>query len=59
MCAALGVQGATLRRAKTDRKPHEPEGVDGPEGAFELERVEYETGGALGPEEATPEELEP
>ena len=38
---------------------YEPEGAGGPEGAFELERAEHETGGAFGPEEATSEELEP
>ena len=29
-------------------EPHEPEGAGGSEGAFELERVERETGGVLG-----------
>ena len=40
-------------------KQHEPERACEPEGAFELERVEHETGGTFGPEGATSEELEP
>ena len=48
---------AALKEPKS--KQHESEGVGGPEGAFELERVEHETGGAFGSEGATSEELEP
>ena len=42
-----------------ESEQHKPEGAGEPEGAFELERVEHETGGALGPEGATSKELEP
>ena len=42
-----------------ESEPHEPEGAGGSEGAFELEKVEYEAGGVFGPEGATSEELEP
>ena len=33
-----------------ESKQHEPQGAGEPESAFELERVEHETGGAFGPE---------
>ena len=42
-----------------ESEQHEPEGAGGSEGAFELERVENETGEVFGPEGATSEELEP
>ena len=42
-----------------ESEQHEPEGAGGPEGAFELKRVEHETGGGFGPERATSEQLEP
>ena len=42
-----------------ESEQHEPEEAGEPEGAFELERVEHETGGAFGSERATSEELEP
>ena len=42
-----------------ESEQHEPEEAGGLEGAFELERVEHETGGVFGPEGATSEELEP
>ena len=38
---------------------HDPGGVSGAEGPFALERVEHETGIAVGPEGATSEEFEP
>ena len=42
-----------------ESEQYEPEGAGEPEGAFELERVEHETGGAFGPEGATSEKPEP
>ena len=42
-----------------ESEQHEPEGAGESEDAFELERVEHETGGAFGPEGATVEELQP
>ena len=42
-----------------ESEQHEPEGAGEPEGTFELERVEHETGEAFGPERANSEELEP
>ena len=47
------------RRRADMAEQHEPEGAGGSEDAFELERVEHETGGVFGPEGATSEELEP
>ena len=41
-----------------ESEQHEPEGAGEPGGAFELERVEHETGGAFRPEGATSEKLE-
>ena len=40
-----------------ESEQHEPEGTGGSEGAFELERVEHETGGIFGPEGVPSEEL--
>ena len=54
--SSLGSREAVSEEPES--KQHEPEGGDEPEGAFELERVEHETGGAFGPEGATSEELE-
>ena len=42
-----------------ESEQHEQEGAGGPEGAFELERVEREAEGGFGPEGATSEKLEP
>ena len=42
-----------------ESEQYEPEGAGGLEEAFELERVEHETGGVFGPEGDTSEELEP
>ena len=42
-----------------ESEQHEPDKAGEPEGAFELERVEHETGEAFGLEGATSEELEP
>ena len=42
-----------------ESEQHEPEGAGGSEGAFGLERVEYEMGGGFGPEGAASKELEP
>ena len=42
-----------------ESEQHEPEETGEPEGAFALERVEHETGGAFGPKGASSEELEP
>ena len=42
-----------------ESEQHEPQGAGGPEGVFELEKVEHETGGVLVPKGTSSEELEP
>ena len=54
---SMGSREAVSKEPESEQ--HEPEGAGGSEGAFELERVEHETGGGFGPEGATSEELEP
>ena len=55
--SSLGSREAVSEELES--KQREPEGAGGPEGAFELERVEHETGGVFGSEGATSEELKP
>ena len=55
--SSLGSREAVSKEPESEQ--HEPEGAGGSEGAFELERVEHETGGVFGPERATSEELVP
>ena len=54
--SSLERQEAVSKESESEQ--HEPEGAGGSEGAFELERVEHQTGGVFGPEGATLEELE-
>ena len=49
--SSLESQEAISKELESEQ--HEPEGAGGPEGTFELERVENETGGAFRPEDAT------
>ena len=46
--SSLGSREVVSKEPESEH--HEPEEAGGPEGAFELERVEHETGGAFGPE---------
>ena len=55
--SSLGSQKAVSEEPESEQ--HKPERAGKPEGAFELERVGHETGGAFGPKGATSEELEP
>ena len=59
----LPLQVSLVSRKAVSEEPgsgqHDPEGAGETEGAFELERVEHETGGAFGPKGATSEKLEP
>ena len=54
--SSLGSLGTVSKGPELEQ--HEP-GAGGWAGTFVLERVEHETGGVLGPEGATSEELEP
>ena len=55
--SSLGSREAVSQELESEQ--YQPEGAGEPEGAFELEGVEHETGGAFGSERATSEELEP
>ena len=55
--SSLGSREAVSKELESEQ--HEPEGADGSEGAFELERGEHETGGGFWAGGATSEELEP